>query len=170
MNQPATLPAKYSIVTRAFHWIGALLIVIAVILINMGNQYIALHKAVGVSFLIWTVLRIINRFISKAPPALPAPKWQIAIAHLTHLGLYIAMLAMPTSGLLMSMYGGRATSVFGLFEIAPMVSPNRQLAGIFNELHTDFWFVFLVCLVIAHVGAALYHQFILKDNIIARMK
>lgn len=170
MNQPATLPAKYSIATRIFHWIGALLIVIAVVLINMGDQYIAVHKAVGVSFLIWTILRILNRFISKAPPALPAPKWQIGIAHLTHFGLYVAMLAMPLSGLMMSMYGGRTTSVFGLFEIAPMVSPDRQLAGVFNGLHTGFWFIFLVCLVVLHVGAALYHQFIIKDNLIARMK
>ncbi len=161
---------KYSLATRIFHWLGALFLLIPVILINMGDDYIGLHKAVGVSFLIWTVLRILNRFISKAPAPVPMPKWQTAVSHLTHLALYLAMLAMPISGLLMSMYGGRSTSVFGLFEIAPMVSPDRGMARFFNEVHEDVIFVGLIALIVAHVGAALYHQFVMKDNIISRMK
>ena len=31
-------------------------------------------------------------------------------------------------------------------------------------------FVGLIALIVAHVGAALYHQFVMKDNLIARMK
>lgn len=161
---------KYSLATRIFHWLGALLLLIPVILINMGDDYVGLHKAVGVSFLIWTVLRILNRFISKAPAPVPMPKWQTAASHLTHLALYLAMLAMPISGLLMSMYGGRSTSVFGLFDIPSLVSPDRGMARFFNEIHGDVIFVGLVALIVAHVGAALYHQFVMKDNIIARMK
>lgn len=161
---------KYTPMTRIFHWVGALLLLIPVVLINMGDDYTGIHKAMGVSFLIWTLLRIFNRFVSKAPAPVPMPVWQTAIAHLTHLALYLAMLAMPISGLLMSMYGGRSTSVFGLFEIAPMVSPDRDMARFFNQIHGDVIFVALVALVVAHIGAALYHQFVVKDNLIARMK
>ncbi len=161
---------KYSLATRIFHWLGAVLLLVVWVLSDIGDDYIDLHKAVGVSFLIWTVLRILNRFISKAPAPVPMPKWQTAASHLTHLALYLAMLAMPISGLLMSMYGGRSTSVFGLFEIAPMVSPDRGMARFFNEVHEDVIFVGLIALIVAHVGAALYHQFVMKDNLIARMK
>ena len=80
------------------------------------------------------------------------------------------MLAMPISGLLMSMYGGRSTSVFGLFDIPSLVSPDRSMARFFNEVHEDVIFVGLIALIVAHVGAALYHQFVMKDNLIARMK
>ncbi|MDO4896592.1 MAG: cytochrome b [Moraxella sp.] len=161
---------KYTIATRLFHWVGALLIILAVVSINLGDEYISLHKSIGASFLIWTVLRILNRFIAKAPPHPPMPVWQTAIAHLTHLGLYLAMLAMPMTGALMSMYGGRGVSVFGLFSIPSVVGINRDMATVMNGLHTGAVFYVLVFLVIAHVGGALYHQFVMKDNLMARMK
>lgn len=161
---------KYSLTTRIFHWIGALLIVVAVISIKSGDDYISLHKSIGASFLIWTFLRIINRFIAKAPPHPPMPVWQTAVAHLTHLGLYLAMLAMPLTGVLMSMYGGRGVSIFGLVNIPSMVGINRDMARFFNDIHTGIVFYVLIALVVAHVGGALYHQFVMKDNLIARMK
>lgn len=169
-SQQVASQDKYSLMTRIFHWVGALLIVVAWVLIEQGDEFISLHKSVGASFLLWTFLRIINRFVSKAPTAVVMPKWQIAIAHLTHFGLYVAMLAMPISGVLMSMYGGRGVSIFGLINIPALVSPNRDMARLFNDVHTGFLFYALVCLVMAHIGAALYHQFIVKDNLIARMR
>lgn len=165
-----TAPTKYTLATRIFHWVGALLIVGAWVAIEQGDEFISLHKSIGVSFLIWTMLRIINRFVSKAPPHPPMPKWQVGVAHLTHLGLYLSMLAMPITGILMSMYNGYGVGVFGLFEIAPLVSPDRATARLLGNMHEDVVFVALVALVVAHVGGALYHQFIMKDNLIARMK
>lgn len=161
---------KYSLATRIFHWVGALLIVIAWVLIEQGDEFITLHKSVGASFLLWTILRIFNRFISPAPKPVPMPKWQTAVAHLTHLGLYVAMLALPISGALMSMYGGHGVSIFGVVNIPAMVSPDRDMARFFNDIHGDVVFVVLMLLVVAHIGAALYHQFIVKDNLLSRMK
>lgn len=161
---------KYSVATRIFHWVGALLIIVAWVLIEQGDGWVDLHKSVGVSFLIWTLLRIVNRLVGSVPPAVPMPKWQTLIAHLVHWSLYVAMLAMPISGVLMSMYGGRGVSVFGLINIPALVAPNRDMARFFNDWHTGLVFYALVCLVVAHVAAALYHQFVLKDNLIARMK
>lgn len=169
-RQPSASFAKYSLMTRIFHWVGAVLIVGAWVLIEQGDEFIGLHKSLGASFLLWTLLRIINRCISKAPADVPMPKWQTIVAHLTHWSLYVVMLAMPISGVLMSMYGGRGVSVFGLIDIPVLVTPSREMARLFNDWHTGSVFYALVALVVAHVGAALYHQFILKDNIIARMK
>lgn len=169
-SQPTQRTDKHSLATRIFHWVGALLIIVAFISINMGDEYISLHKSIGASFFIWTVLRIINRFITKAPPHPPMPKWQTAIAHLTHLGLYVAMLAMPITGMLMSMYGGRGVSVFGLSSFPSVVGIDRQMAKVMNGLHTGMVFYVLVFLVIAHVGGALYHQFVMKDDLMSVMK
>ncbi|STZ01368.1 Cytochrome b561 homolog 1 [Moraxella lacunata] len=169
-SQPTQRTDKHSLFTRIFHWVGALLIIVAFISINMGDEYISLHKSIGASFFIWTLLRIINRFITKTPPHPPMPKWQMTLAHLTHLGLYVAMLAMPITGMLMSMYGGRGVSVFGLFSLPSVVGIDRQMAKVMNGLHTGAVFYVLVFLVIAHVGGALYHQFVMKDNLISRMK
>lgn len=169
MNQHVFIQ-KYTLATRIFHWIGALLIIGAWVVIEQGDDFIALHKSIGASFLIWTVLRLINRLVTKAPPHPPMPVWQTAIAHLTHLGLYVAMLAMPITGILMSMYGGRGVSVFGLFSLPSVVGIDREMAKLMNGLHTGAVFYVLVFLVVAHVAGALYHQFVMKDNLIARMK
>lgn len=160
---------KYTLATRIFHWVGALLILGAWIAVSQADN-VGLHKSIGASFLIWTILRIINRFIAKAPPHPPMPVWQTAIAHLTHLGLYVAMLAMPITGILMSMYGGRGVSVFGIFDIPALVGIDREMAKLMNGVHTGAIFYVLVFLIIAHVGGALYHQFVMKDNLIGRMK
>lgn len=169
-SQPTQRTDKHSLATRIFHWVGALLIIVAFISINMGDEYISLHKSIGASFFIWTLLRIINRFITKTPPPPPMPKWQMTLAHLTHLGLYVAMLAMPITGMLMSMYGGRGVSVFGLFGLPSVVGIDRQMAKVMNGLHTGMVFYVLVFLVIAHVGGALYHQFVMKDDLMSVMK
>lgn len=169
-RQPPASVEKYSLMTRIFHWVGALLIVGAWVLIEQGDEFIGLHKSVGASFLLWTVLRLINRFVGKAPADVPMPKWQAVTAHLTHWSLYLTMLAMPISGVLMSMYGGRSVSIFGLIDIPVLVTPSREMTRLFNDWHTGLVFYALVFLVVAHIGAALYHQFVVKDNIIARMK
>ena len=167
-----TQPIKHSLLTRLFHNIGALLIVAAWVLVEMQDNFdnaIMLHKAIGASFLLWTVARLINMTVRKRLPQLPQPKWQVAVAHLTHAALYLCMLAMPLSGILMSVYGGRPVSVFGLFEIPVFVTPDRDMSRFFNEIHGDLIFPALIALIVAHVGAALYHQFILKDRLLTRM-
>lgn len=161
---------KYTLATRVFHWVGVLLIIGAWVAIEQGEDYISLHKSLGASFLIWTFLRILNRFIAKAPPHPPMPKWQIGVAHLTHLGLYLAMIAMPLTGVLMSMYGGRGVSIFGLVTIPSMVGIDRDMSKLMNGIHTGAMFYVLIFLVVAHVAGALYHQFVMKDNLISRMK
>lgn len=161
---------KYSLLTRLFHWLGAVLLIMTWVAVEQGEQFIELHKSLGVGFLLWTFLRLVNRFVSQAPPTISMPKWQSVIAHLTHWVLYILMVAMPLTGVLMSMYSGRGMSIFGLMTIPALVAPNREMSKLMNTLHTDVVFFLLAVLVAAHVGAALYHQFVIKDNIIARMR
>jgi len=70
----------------------------------------------------------------------------------------------------MSVYGGRPVDIFGLFEIPVFVTPDRSLARFYNDLHTGIIWPAIIMFTLAHIGAALYHQFIKKDNLIARMK
>lgn len=169
-SDPVQFVQKYALLVRVFHWVGALLILLAFIVINQGDEFIDLHKSIGASFLLWTILRIITRFVTKAPPAVAAPVWQTFVAHLTHLALYVAMLAMPITGALMSMYSGRGVSVFGLFELPSVVGVDREMSKLMNLWHTDLVWTAMWLLIVLHIGAALYHQFVVKDNLIARMR
>lgn len=166
---------KWSAVSRVFHWGSVLLLVITWVMIVIhdnveGNQFINLHKAFGISLLLWMVARIISRLLTKAPEPIAMPKWQTFIAHLTHFALYALLIAMPVAGLLMSVYGGRAVSMFGLFDIPVFLTPDRGMARYFNDLHTDIIWPMIIVFTLLHVGGALYHQFVVKDNLMSRMK
>ena len=167
--------SKWSVSSRIFHWISAVLLLITWIMMLLNNNldsniYIGLHKAFGVSLLFWMIARVINRVFTKAPPPISMPKWQLLLSHLSHFGLYALLIAMPTVGLLMTVYGGRPVDIFGLFQIPVFVTPDRTLARFYNNLHTDVIWQAIIAFTVVHISAALYHQFIKKDNLIARMK
>lgn len=166
---------KWPVSSRIFHWISAILLLVTWLLMLMYQNtedklYIGLHKAFGISILCWMIARVLNRVFTKAPPAVPMPKWQAIISQLNHFALYALLIAMPIAGLLMSIYGGRPVDIFGLFEIPVFLTPDRSAARFYNDLHTDIIWPMIVVFTLLHIGAALYHQFILKDKLINRMK
>ena len=90
MNNANLNVSKWSASSRIFHWISAVLLLVTWIMILLhqnldSNSYIGFHKAFGVSLLFWMIARVINRVFTKAPPALPMPKWQMLISQLSHL-------------------------------------------------------------------------------------
>ena len=166
---------KWSASSRIFHWISAVLLLVTWLLMlaygyNESKVYIGLHKAFGMSVLFWMLARIINRVFTTAPPPLPMPKIQIIISQLTHFFLYALLIAMPITGLLMSVYGGRPVDMFGLFEIPVFVTPNRTAARFYNDIHADILWPMIIVFTLAHIGAAFFHQWIKKDKLIDRMK
>lgn len=166
---------KWAVSSRIFHWLSVVLLIVTWAMIELNENaetmtYMMLHKAFGLSVLFFVIARVINRFLTKAPPDVPMPKWQTAIAHLTHLVLYGLLFAMPLAGWLASMYKNRAVDMFGLFEIPVLVTPNNDTAYFFNNLHTELLWPLLLVFTVLHVGGALFHQFVVKDNLISRMK
>ena len=166
---------KWPISSRIFHWISAILLLITWVLIltyeyTDQSLFINLHKAFGLSVLCWMIARVFNRLLTKAPASVVMPEWQKKISKLNHFVLYALLIAMPIAGLLMTVYGGRPVDVFGIFQIPVFVTPDRTLARFFNNVHTEIIWPMIVAFTSLHIGAALYHQFILKDKLINRMK
>ncbi len=166
---------KWSVSSRIFHWISAALLLITWIMMFLYDSldsklYIGLHKAFGVSLLFWMIARVINRIFTKAPPPAVMPKWQLLLSQLSHFALYALLIAMPIAGLLMSVYGGRPVDMFGIFEIPVFVTPDRGMARLYNDWHADILWPIILIFTAIHIGAALYHQFIKKDNLMSRMK
>lgn len=161
---------KWSVSVRVFHWLSALLLLVTWASIELSHN-VAVHKSFGVSLLFWMLARLINRiFISKVPPHLPAVRWQVITAKIIHFFLYTLLFAMPIAGILMSVYGAKAISVFGVFEIPVFVTPNREFSKFFRKLHEDVIWLLLIVFTALHIAGAFYNQFILKNNVIARMR
>lgn len=170
----APLP-KWAVSSRIFHWVSVLLLIITWVMIVLNDDaqtftYLNLHKAFGLSVLFWTLARLINRLVTKAPPDVLMPKAQTLVAHLTHGVLYALLLAMPIAGFLFSMYGNHPVSMFGLFDIPVIVTPSEEQADFFENLHTNIIWTLLLVFSGLHLIGALYHQFIKKDKLINRMR
>lgn len=157
------LPRGYSARQIRLHWIVVALIALQFLLSDSiesawdapsagltASSYwlIWAHILGGVLILLFAFWRLGLRQIRGVPPA-PEVKPEILklAAHLGHLGLYALMIAMPLSGAV-AWFGG--------------IKPAAEAHGLLKMA--------LIALMAAHVGAALWHQFWLKDGLLLRMK
>ncbi|RUM98233.1 cytochrome b [Pseudaminobacter arsenicus] len=109
------------------------------------------HIFIGSTILALGLLRVGWR-LGHTPPPLPADmsRLQALAAHATHRLLYLAILLQPVLGLL-------TISTFG-----------KSLGRWPRDLH-NLGAKLIVAIVALHVAAALWHQLIRKDGLLARM-
>jgi cytochrome b561 len=175
MNTPTR--TRYSLIAIAFHWLLALAIVVSFCVgLYMSDLPFSLtrlklfnwHKWAGVTILALSALRLLWRLFNKPPADLPMPAWQAMAAHATHFLLYAAFFAVPLSGWAYSSAAGFPIVWFGVLPLPDFVPKDEALAETLKTLHHLLAFG-LAALVLAHVGAALKHQFIDRDGLIRRM-
>ncbi|MBS0358516.1 MAG: cytochrome b [Proteobacteria bacterium] len=168
----------YGLVAISLHWVIAILIIGLVILglymtgLPKNPEKLKLygwHKEFGILILVLAMLRIVWR-IGSIVPLLPnsIPDWQKLVAHMVHWAFYGFMFAQPITGWLMSSAAGIPVSFFGLFVLPDLISPNDVYKAIFRETHE--WLAYaVIVLFFAHVGAALKHHFISKNDVLRKM-
>jgi cytochrome b561 len=169
---------RYGMVTIILHWLMAIIIIGLVILglymtripVSLEKiKYYGCHKEYGIFILMLVMLRIVWR-IGNITPFLPTamPSWEKFAAHAVHWAFYGFMIALPITGWLFSSAAGLPPSFFGLFTLPNLIAPNHDLRHLFAEIHK--WLAYaLIATFFAHVGAALKHHFINKDDILKRI-
>lgn len=169
---------RYGLVAQGAHWLVFLLVAalfgIAWYMVDLplGPEKIKiynLHKSIGVTVLSLMLLRLIWRQISRPPP-LPrgTPAWERAAAHASHVLLYTLLLVQPTVGIVHSWSANFPVVVFGLFILPNLTGPSESLKELLSAVH--YWGGWiLLALIATHVGAALRHHFLLRDDVLRRM-
>ena len=128
---------------------------------------IGLHMVFGIVVLVLLIVRLIVRWTTKHPDwASAGNKFFDGIGNLTHFGLYILTFAMTITGIVLASQRGQLARVLGIGTFT--AGGFRRGAFSIGFLHGGIW-TLLLLLILLHVGAALYHQFILKDNLMGRM-
>lgn len=132
-------------------------------------QLYSWHKWAGVTAFLLVWFRLFWR-ITHRPPALPAsmPKIMQLAAHGGHLMLYGLMFAIPLSGWLMSSAKGFQTVWFGVLPIPDLLEKNKEVGDLLQTVHMSLNLLF-VAVIAGHIGAALKHHYIDKDDILTRM-
>ena len=168
---------RYGRVAMILHWLIALLIALnfaAVwVLETMPRpermQIMNNYKAIGLTVLILSLVRLAWRLTHRYPAPLPSLHgWEKALARLVHALFYVMMIGMPLTGWAM-VSGGGPVSVFGLFS-APLlpVPTDRGSAGTFHAIHGNLGTALLVLFGL-HVLGALKHQLLDRDGTLGRM-
>lgn len=171
---------------RALHWAMAALIVfllgVGVYMTRLDDVFARFaltqtHKSYGFVVFALALARLAWRLANPAVPADPpaAKAWEVALSRASHWGFYGLMILMPLSGWLMASaselqdtYGVR-NMVFGLFELPdPFVPGDRKLEAVFKLVH-NAGAIALALLLALHVGAALKHHLVMRDDVLRRM-
>lgn len=170
-----TAPTRYHPVHVAMHWIIFLLVIM---MLGIGKFVmpgvptdnpqkafmLQTHAYIGIFITVLLVVRLILRFTSRKPaPADAGNAFLNFVAKAVHFLLYLLLIGMAASGL-------------GLFQQANLPAVfNRTIPypqDFFQYLpragHGLFSTVLLL-LILLHFGAAMYHQFIRRDNLLSRM-
>lgn len=176
-NQTAREPG-YGAVAKLLHWLIVALLVAQFLIgwtmpdIRRGTKpegLISLHLSVGLLILFIVVIRILWR-LSHPVPLLDdgQPYWQHRAAEATHGLLYLILFFLPLMGWANASSRGWTMHFFGLFTLPALVSSGSAFGHELGDIHILTSYV-LLALIGLHVLATLYHQFWLRDRVLARM-
>jgi cytochrome b561 len=166
---------RYGTFAIGIHWLSALLIIGMFAAGIMASQttdpaqkapILQVHAPVGLAVLGLTSLRIIWwLFADKKPVAVRRqPVWQVHVSRWVHRLLYLCILAMAWSGIWL-MNASSVGEIIAQGGKKPM--PEFEAFAAY-QVHSNVA-LFFEALLVLHVLVALYHQFIRKDRLLARM-
>jgi len=173
-----TESGRYALPSIIVHWAMLLLLVGVYAAIELREfwpkgtpvreAFKTWHFMLGLSvfFLVW--IRIGARLLWAAPTPPQGPAWRNTAAAAVHFALYFLMIAMPLAGWLILSAEGDAIPFFG-FTLPPLMPTDDAIGEQVKELHEmggtiGYWLIGL------HAAASLFHHYILKDGLLARMR
>ncbi|RKT21847.1 cytochrome b561 [Paraburkholderia sp. RAU2J] len=161
----------------ALHWLIALgilgLLAVGFYMVGLPKglpvkaTLINLHKSLGLTVFLLVLLRIVALAAFNRPPLPPMRAWQRAAARITQGLLYVGMIVMPLAGYLGSSFNRFGTRFWGL-PLPKWGWEDPHLRELFFGIHKVTAYV-LIALIVLHVAGALKHQWIDRDNLLARM-
>lgn len=135
---------------------------------GLTNALYSSHKTLGLVILGVILARLAYRLSHGAPADEPTIEmWQKAASHTTHWLLYLLLIVVPVLGYIGISYYP-ALEVFGGIKLPAITPESEDKAKLVFGWHA--WGAFAIAgLAAMHIGAALFHHLIRKDNVLRRM-
>jgi len=172
---------RYGAVALGLHWFMALVLTA---LLGLGLYMTSLpdvgfntvkirlilyHKELGIIALALVALRLLWRLVNRLPRlAETLPDWQKVMARFVHLCFYALMFALPITGWLMSSAAAIPVPVLSLFTLPDLVGRSDKLFHTLIDIHMLLAYGLIACMLV-HIGAALRHHFMLRDDTLKKM-
>ena len=182
----------YGVIAIALHWIVALAFIINYAIIYYREWFVegredplfrtllSYHYAIGVSVLVFVVLRIIWRLTNIQPNEVLGSRLEHLAAHAAHIALYAVMIIIPLTGYLGT---GGPSQLFFFIDLPRFADTQifktviegwmglswEQFETPIDFIHKEGGAYVVWVLIVVHAGAALYHHFIRGDVVLKRM-
>ena len=175
------IPARYSPTLRRLHWLMAVLILAAYLLIEQrglfprgsGGRFAMMqgHFWAGIAIFVLAWWRLVARRRDGAPAVTPPlDRWSALAAKVIHVALYAFFIVMPLLGMATAWTDGKAVMLpFTDIALPALLAEDKDLAHQLEDLHGSigeafYWVIGL------HVLAALYHHWVRRDDTLRRMR
>ena len=168
---------RFDILTIGLHWATVTLIAgmfaSAWLLLASDREHAAMlltvHRSLGVMTWAVAIVRLGWRFSFAYLPPFPQsmPKVQQRLAKVSEYGLYALLLFQPLTGLAQSLTRGRHFMLFA-WQVPKVMAGDKPLTALFHQIHALSAWV-LLGLIGLHILAALFHRFVLRDEVLQSM-
>ncbi|USQ96406.1 YceI family protein [Caulobacter sp. RL271] len=178
---------RYTTVAIVIHWLIAAAIIFQIILgWRMGDgpkgpttyALFQLHKSIGITILLLSLLRLAWRLFNK-PPLAPAgqPKWEQLASKLVHVGFYVIMIGLPLTGWIL-VSASRVPIPTLLYGVVPwphipgipeLAAGPKHVWHEIGELGHGVLVKVTYLLLALHLGAVAKHQILDKDDVFGNM-
>lgn len=165
---------RYGVLAIGFHWVLAVAILAELPLgllaahapdVQHSAALLRIHVPLGVLILLLALSRLVWWMVDRRPKATTGePRWRIGAAHLVHVLLYGLPILIGASGVALMVMSGAAPM---LFSAKPGMLPRfTDFAPM--TVHATSAFL-LIGMLGCHLGAVVFHQFVRRDHLLARM-
>lgn len=167
---------SYDSVSVALHWITVLLVLTQFVLAQTWgfaprptkHLMIVTHMSFGIVLSAVIVLRIVWRLLpGHQAPVSTAGRVELAAKGIHYL-LYALLVSVAVLGFVLRWSGDESMSFFGLQIGAPFAPFSKAAHHNIGEAHELVGWAIIV-LAAVHAAAALFHHYVLRDNVLLRM-
>jgi cytochrome b561 len=167
---------RYDGFAMTLHWLTAVLVVLLFVLAETWNfaarptraEMIVAHMSFGILLTLVVVVRIAWRLT-------PGHRVRDAMTGLieraskaVHYLLYVLLVAQVVLGFARRWSSGEALSFFGLLIPSPFAPLSKSAQGLVHDAHNWIGWTIII-LAAGHAGAALFHYFVMRDDVLWRM-
>lgn len=177
MIKQRTYGRQFSLTAKWLHWLAAFLM-LTVLSAAWSFAFVApadragaipVHVSIGLIVVALTLVRLAWRKASPPPPIPPAtPGWIQRGASIGHFLVYALILIQGVLGIWMAALSPADIRVFNGFDLSALAPASAGSVAALRQIHFAVACL-LTATIFGHVAAALWHHFVLRDDVLIRM-
>src|SRR3979409_320650 len=163
--------ARYGSVAQAFHWVTAILVLVAFIYGPGGSEQRVSspprdcarqrHETLGMCVFAIVVMRVLWRMVDTHPDPPPVSRRMGIAAKAVQWALYLLLFALPLTDMAGAWFEGHPLTLLAGVEIPPLLALSHDAGARIATIHT--WLGDAVLWLAGfHALAAIYHHIVLK--------